>query len=344
MKKNRPFFYSGETHTRHYALLGVFALACDNTNSKGLVGIITNIQRFSVHDGPGIRDVVFIKGCPMRCLWCSNPESQNGHPEIAFSKDRCIGHKDCGWCLAVCPVSAIKPSEDEKVNIDRVLCSNCGECVKVCPSKAIRLYGDVMAIGDVMKIIEEDRDFYLRSEGGVTVSGGEPLYQADFVCELLRNCQERAIHTAIETTGYGSWKDLENVCQYTDLVFFDIKHMDTRKHKEFTGVSNELILENIVKLSHSYPNIPIVTRTPIIPTCNDSKENIEATASFLAEIESVTEYELLPYHAFGDPKYKQLGRKYSLSNLKPPSEEKMAELNNIAEKIKPSTERLRAHI
>ena len=322
----------------------VIALKNNNANSKGLVGIITNIQRFSIHDGPGIRDVIFIKGCPMRCLWCSNPESQNGHSEIAFSKERCIGYKDCGWCLALCPVSAIKPSQDEKIDINRELCSNCGECVKICPSKAIRLFGDNMTMGEVMKIIEEDSDFYWRSGGGVTVSGGEPLYQADFVCELLKICQQHAIHTAIETTGYGRWEDFAKVCQYVNLIFYDIKHMDTEKHKDFTGVGNELILANIINLSHAYPDIPIVARTPVIPTCNDSKENIEATANFLREIKSVTEYELLPYHAFGDPKYKQLGRKYSLNNLKPPSKEKMAELNKIAEKVKPSSERVRAYI
>jgi pyruvate formate lyase activating enzyme len=263
---------------------------------------------------------------------------------MAFSKDRCIGYKDCGWCLALCPVSAIKVSHDGKIGIDRKLCSNCGECVKICPSKAIRLFGNDMTIDEVMKTIEEDIDFYRRSEGGVTVSGGEPLYQADFVCELLKNCQQHAVHTAIETTGYCRWEDLEKVCQYANLILYDIKHMDTKKHKDFTGVGNELVLENIKNLSHVYPDISIVARTPVIPTCNDSKENIEAIANFLNEIKSVTEYELLPYHAFGDPKYKQLGRKYSLNNLKPPSKEKMSELNNISKKVKRSSERARAYI
>jgi pyruvate formate lyase activating enzyme len=309
-------------------------MAIPNAINNELAGIITNIQRFSVHDGPGIRDLIFVKGCPLKCLWCSNPETQNCHQEIAFIQDRCIGHKDCGWCLESCPVDAIHKSEDGKIELKFDLCSNCGECVEVCPSKAIRLFGNRMTLDEVVNVIEEDIGFYQRSRGGVTVSGGEPLYQADFVCELLRLCQQHAIHTAIETTGCGRWEDLEKVCPFVNIVFYDIKHMDPKKHKDFTGVDNDLILKNLVKLSQSYPDIPITARTPLIPTYNDSKENIEATAKFLMEIKSVTEYELLPYHSFGEPKYKQLGREYPLSRLNKISKETVGELEEIAQKVK----------
>ncbi len=303
-------------------------------NEKVLEGIITNIQRFSVHDGPGIRDVIFLKGCPLRCLWCSNPESQNGYPEIAFSKDRCIGLEECGICIKSCHINAISPSQDGKVDIHTEFCTNCGECIQRCPSKAIRFYGNTMTIQEVMTIINEDRDFYSRSDGGVTVSGGEPLYQAGFACELLKNCWQHGIHTAMETTGYGKWEDLNRLCQYLNLIFYDIKQMNTDKHKEITGVGNELILENLQKISRFYPGLSVVVRTPIIPGYNDSKVNIEATVEFISKLENVIEYELLPYHAFGDPKYRQLNREYLLGALKPPTEEHMSKLNTISEKVR----------
>jgi len=297
--------------------------------AEGKQGRIFNIQRFSVHDGPGIRDLVFMKGCPLRCSWCSNPEAQNFYPEIAFNKSRCIG---CEYCIEVCPTGAITMLGNGKVRIKRRLCTNCGECAEICPARAIKLFGEYMSIGDVVRVVEEDSAFYWRSGGGITVSGGEPLSQAEFVHELLKFCRERGIDTAVEISGYANWEDVEMVCRYANLIFYDIKHIDSNTHKAFTGVTNELILENIKRIANYFPKIPIIARTPIIPGFTDSEDNIKAIADFLSQVESLEEYELLPYHEFGGPKYHQLGRRYSLSGLQPPSQECMAMLRELAQK------------
>jgi len=280
-----------------------------------------------------MRDLVFMKGCSLRCLWCSNPESENPFPEVAFIAGMCIGCVECGWCLEVCPAAAIKATGDNKIQIDRELCTNCGECAKVCPSKAIKLFGEHMSVEDVLRVLEEDSMFYSRSGGGITVGGGEPLLQADFVGELLKRCRERGIDTAIETCGYASWEAMKKVCRHANSIFYDIKEMDPNKHKSFTGVTNKLILENAKKLSRFFPETPIMARTPIVPGFNDSEENIKAIADFLSRLDSVREYELLPYHRFGEPKYQQLGREYQLIGLQPPGEETMAKLRTITQQL-----------
>ena len=289
-------------------------------------GLIFNIQRFSVHDGPGLRDLVFMKGCPLRCQCCSNPESQNAYPEIAYTISRCIA---CGRCEEVCPASAITKLADGKVQIDSQACTNCGECVRVCPSRAIRMFGEQHTVDSIARLVEEDGVFYSRSGGGVTVSGGEPLFQSKFVSELLRTCRERGINTALETSGHAKWAAVEKVCAYADLILYDIKHIDPKKHKAFTGVSNKLILENIKKISSRFPTTPIIARTVIVPGFTDSADNIRGIAEFLSQISSLQHYQLLPYHGFGEPKYCQLGRGYSLGNLVPPSEEQMEALMKI---------------
>ena len=291
-------------------------------------GLVFNIQRFSLHDGPGIRDLVFFKGCPLRCKFCDNPESQNGYPELAFNEDRCIG---CGECQKVCPVGAITLSADEKASIDRSLCTNCGLCAEVCPAKAVRLYGEYLSVEEVLDIVQEDSPFYWRSNGGVTVSGGEPTFQAAFVHELLKEAKKRFIHTAIQTCGHSSWDCLEEICIYANLVFYDLKHMDPDKHQAFTGVTNKLILANIKKLSRRFPDTPVIVRTPVVPGFNDSDENIEATIKFLSGISNVQEYRLLPYHKFGEPKYGQLDREYPLKGLKGIVQEKMDQLERIVQ-------------
>ncbi len=294
-------------------------------------GLIFDIQRFCVHDGPGIRDLVFVKGCPLHCQWCSNPESQCRNPEIGFNESRCIGWRNCGRCLNICPVGAIKCTAGPSVIIDRKLCTNCGKCAEICPSRAIRLYGECKSVDEIVKIIEEDEPFYRRSGGGITVSGGEPLIQADFVAELLNKSRERGIHTAIETTGLAKWEDLKKVCRNAKLILYDIKLIDPKEHLACTGVSNEAILENLKKLAGALPDTPVTVRTPIIPGFTDSENNIRAIADFVSSLDNVKNYELLPYHRFGESKYHQLGREYALSDVRSPTPEKMAILRKIAE-------------
>lgn len=293
-------------------------------------GLVFNIQRFSVHDGPGIRTLIFMKGCPLHCLWCDNPESQNNFSEIMINEDRCIG---CGICQELCANKAIISLEGVKVGIDRQLCNNCGKCAEACPATAIRVCGEYISIPDIVKVLEEDALFYWRSGGGITVGGGEPLCQADFVCQLLRVCQSRGMDTAIETSGYGMSEDFKKICEYANLIFYDIKHMDPGKHLAYTGVTNELILENIRRVSDTFPKTAIIARTPVIPGFNDSPDDIGAIADFLNGVPGVREYELLACHRLGEPKYRQIGRKYSLTNLQPPSQEHMARLRRIAQKI-----------
>ncbi|MBZ4688426.1 MAG: glycyl-radical enzyme activating protein family [Clostridiales bacterium] len=308
-------------------------MASSKDISNQTLGCIFNIQKFSVHDGPGIRDVVFMKGCPLRCKWCSNPESQNKLPEIGYNHNKCIGIDECGYCLEVCSTKAIKTSTPDtstpSIVINRDLCDNCGKCVMVCPAKAVTIFGEMMSVEDVLRVVQEENVSW-RSSGGITVSGGELLLQSEFVHELLKECKKRGIDTAIETSGYGCWNDLEKICRYSNLIFYDIKCMDPDKHKKYTGVRNELILDNLEKIAAHFPQTPVIVRTPIIPEFNNSLEDIKAIIEFLTKIQNLKDYELLGYHAFGEPKYRQLGRKYQLEQLTPPKKEYISELNQKA--------------
>ncbi len=289
-------------------------------------GVIFNIQKFSVHDGPSIRDLVFLKGCPLRCVWCSNPESQNPGPELGYNANKCIGTASCGTCMEACRQKAIGPDGKGRIQIDRNLCRVCRDCEDDCCARALTVFGKEMTVDEVLAAtLNQERSW--RCNGGVTLSGGEPLMQADFCQELLREYCKRGIHTAIETTGRASWGDLSRVARYCQLIFYDVKLMDEEKHRKYTGVGNRLILENLFMLSKNYPEKDLIVRTPVIPGINDSKEELGKIAAYLKTLPHLTDYELLPYHAFGSGKYGQIGRKYFLEGVKAPEKAVVSQWN-----------------
>ncbi len=288
-------------------------------------GIIFNIQGYSIHDGPGIRTNVFLKGCFLRCVWCQNPESQSLKPELFYFKEKCTG---CGRCVDVCPEYAIQVIEATS-NTDRNKCKGCGQCVQVCPNEARSLVGKEMTPQEVFQKVKSDELFYKRSKGGVTLTGGEPLFQPDFSKNLLLLCRQSDIHTAIETCGYAGWEILKDVLQYVDLVLFDLKHINSKKHLEYTGAPNNLILENARKIYHEL-RIPVRARIPVIPGYNDSNENIHATARFVAnELSTSVPVHLLAYHQLGESKYDRLGKEGKNFPITPPTNEHMLELQKI---------------
>ncbi|HZK53335.1 MAG TPA: glycyl-radical enzyme activating protein [Desulfosporosinus sp.] len=279
---------------------------------KKKYGYVFNIQHYSVHDGPGIRTIVFLKGCPLRCKWCSNPESQLQNPELGYNPNKCIGIAKCLKCAEVCIYGAVKQPQDQSdiIAIDRQLCNECLLCTEACPSKALEVFGKQTSIDDIIKAVEKDSVFYGRSGGGLTFSGGEPLMQVEFISEVLKVARRRRINTTIETCGYADWSSFEKVCPHLNSLIMDIKCMDSKKHLEFTNSSNELILNNFKKLCEEFPNLPILIRTPVIPGFNDSEEDIQAIVDFIRGRTNVR-YELLPYHRLGQQKYNSLGREYS---------------------------------
>jgi len=289
-------------------------------------GIIFNIQRYSIHDGPGIRTTVFLKGCPLNCWWCQNPESQLSGQEMVFWEDRCIG---CGACSLNCPSSAIQ-MENKKPVTDKNKCNLCGECSRTCPAQAREMIGKKLTAEEIIKEVEKDLVFYEESGGGVTFSGGEPLGQSEFLEALLIRCQKKKIHTAVDTSGYISWRILKKIIPKVDLFLYDLKIMDSERHKKYTGVFNEIILENLKKLSSVHNNIFI--RFPVIPGINDDYQNIKETGEFLSSLK-IAQVNILPYHYMGIDKYGRLGRTYKLVTTQPPSEEKLSEIAAILSKF-----------
>jgi len=278
-------------------------------------GLIFNIQKFSLHDGPGIRTTVFMKGCPLRCEWCCNPESVKIHPEIMLFDMRCI---KCGQCIAACPKGAITIVDEKKI-INWEKCDQCQKCAEVCPSGGIETIGKYISCDELVKEIEKDRQFYNSSGGGVTFSGGEPLLQWEFVLAMLKRCKAKNIHTCLDTTGYASWEILEKIIPYVDLVLYDIKHLDADCHRERTVVDNQLILENLAKVVQK---TMVWLRIPLIPGYNDSRDHLKKVGKFASAL-GVAKISLLPYHCWGEQKYDQLGRVYSAKGVLPPGEEDM---------------------
>lgn len=296
-----------------------------------MTGIIFDIQRYSIHDGPGIRTLVFMKGCPLSCQWCCNPEGQKYHPEIRFIASKCVGEENCkAPCITACPNSAISLSQG-KPKTDRERCQSCGRCAEACFYEARHFSGKKVTVEELLKEVKKDESFYLGSGGGITLGGGEPLVQFEFTREFLKRCKEHHLHTAVETCGYAPWAHLEKILEYADVIYYDIKHMDPVKHQELTGVSNDLILENARQLLATRKD-QVIIRVPIIPGGNDSEENIKATAMFVVGAGGRM-MELLPYHRFGVAKYDQLGRKYELREKEQPSEEQMNRLKTIVESL-----------
>ena len=290
-----------------------------------LSGTIFDIKRFAVHDGPGIRTTVFFKGCPLRCLWCHNPESMKIQRQIVFFENKCIG---CGECFKRCPNGAVEATpQGRKYYRDK--CVLCGTCVEYCYAEATVMQGREISVEEVVEEVEKDVPFYENSGGGVTLSGGEPAMQPEFCIAVLRKCREAGMHTTLDTSGHVKWDTFSRILEYVDLLLYDIKHMDPQKHKEYTGVSNELILSNLKKLDGL--GIPIEIRMPMIPGLNDSEENLSAAAQFLSKMKNVQRIKLLPYHRLGEGKYERLDMQYSLKDVESPDKTRMRELTEFME-------------
>ena len=296
---------------------------------KNIKGTISGVQRYSLHDGPGIRTLIFLKGCDLRCRWCSNPETQKYEPELFFQPLKCIGDLAC---LDVCTHGGLKTNMGEGgkvVHYDRELCQKCGKCTEVCCSKALTMKGYQSSVEEIFQVILEDKEFYNNSDGGVTIGGGEPLIQADFVTAIFKRCKEKGINTAVESAGYVAWKQIKKVIPYTDLFLYDLKHMNPEKHLDNIGKDNYLIIKNLEKLVHIKKNI--IIRTPVVPGFNNTVSELNSIANHI-KLLGLKEWNLLPYNDLGSSKYRSLGCEYPMKGkkniLKENLEELIKELDN----------------
>lgn len=275
------------------------------------MGTVSNIQRFSLNDGDGIRTTVFLKGCNMKCEWCHNPETLSKNTELMFYEAKCIG---CGKCFEACPNKAHK-AENGKHIIDRTLCTNCGKCAEICYAQALVMCGKEMTVSDVMKEVRQDKEYYKNSGGGVTISGGEVLCQKDFAKEICIACHDEGIKVAVETNLSFPFDYAKELLLHTDLIMCDIKIFDDNSHTKHTGVSNKLLLENIKKLDSL--NIPVIVRTPLIPGVTDSEENISAIAAYIKGMKNLRRYEILNFNPLGEGKYKSMGKENKFEKCRP---------------------------
>jgi len=286
-------------------------------------GTIFDIKRYSIHDGPGIRTTVFFKGCPLHCPWCHNPESQQAGKELVFRANRCLG---CRACVAACGREAISWVGDRPV-IDRERCTLCGACVEACYAEAREMVGREMSVARLLAELERDVSFYDESGGGVTISGGEPLAQPAFLQALLAACKEAELHTTLDTCGFAPWSVLERIRGYVDLFLYDLKLMDEARHRELTGVSNRLILDNLAALSER--GHTIIVRVPVIPGINDDEGAVQQIGAFVATLPHLMRLELLPYHHIAAEKYARLGRAYALPEARPPDGSRLAGIADL---------------
>lgn len=292
---------------------------------------VFNIQTYCIHDGPGIRSTVFVKGCPLRCIWCANPESNRAIPELMTYSSKCVG---CGKCVPICPNGAISigPYEDKMIAItDREKCVNCGKCVDICPVEAREIAGKPMSVRDAIDKVKKDKIFYDGSGGGMTISGGEALAHPKFCAHLFAAAHAEGIHTAIESCSYAKREQIDQVYEHVDLALLDLKHMDSVEHERLTGVPNNYILENIRHI-HNDLHKPVIIRIPTIPGYNDSVENIKASAEFAKSLGDDVSINLLPYHRLGDSKAESLGAPRDLQ-IEVPSEEHMNNLKALVEEL-----------
>lgn len=291
-------------------------------NTSALVGYITDIQRYTIHDGPGIRTEIFFKGCPLHCRWCSNPETIHPGQQLGVYPKKCISLEKCGLCRKACPLGENSPIQFSEGALQPIVmtgqCAGCLACADACPAEAIAVWGKKMTVEELMKVILADRSFYARSGGGVTLNGGEVTVQWEFAAALARACHEKGINVCVESALHCQPERMEAVLTWADYVITDIKHMDSQVHKQLTGVGNELILENIRRVVQM--GKPLVIRTPVVAGFNNSPENIRATAAFIRDELGgrILQYQLLPYRKMGTEKYETLGISYPMGDYVPP--------------------------
>ena len=294
----------------------------NENNLNDSQGMVFDIKHFAVHDGPGIRTTIFLKGCPLKCAWCHSPESQNIGPDLLLDSEKCIG---CKSCVDACPTNAILSPGI----INKTACIMCGVCAEVCYAGAVEQIGKTMTTKEILGTLEKDRELLQSSGGGVTLSGGEPMAQPDFTIDLLRQLKDSGYNTALDTSGYAPWSIFEQALRYTDLVLFDLKHMDSVKHFQYTGKDNKLILENLSQASKQGKRIWI--RVPLIPGLNDDPEHLTFLARHVQGL-SVERTYLLPYHSLGVSKYESLGRKYTL-DIEPHSLDQLKRVQKLVSDI-----------
>ena len=304
-------------------------LKTESKDYQNLSGTVFDIKRFATGDGPGIRGLIFLKGCPLNCKWCANPESQALKPEIIYYQENCT---QCGSCIENCPTNSIIKDSKWGLKTDQN-CNLCGKCVESCLYDAREIIGEKKRVSEILELIRRDRSYYDYSGGGITLTGGEPLFQCDFAVELLKAFKREGINTAVETTGYTSRECLKKAVDNLDLIFYDFKHFDDQKHKQYTGVSNQIIKENLCWLNNYLKEAKIIIRIPYIPEHNSSPAEQKQIYKYLKQFKRVKRIEIMPYHRLGAAKYEGLNREYALKDLEPVNKNELKHLVELGNKI-----------